>query len=93
MAPAGAVGGGSYTSSDFGVQLLDVPKYYIVAAASSFSSNRYTANRVPLTPRRRDASCFLTLFVAVLTAGASALCGLKKVNYSGVGVVGVLQSP
>jgi len=78
MAPAGAVGGESYTSSDIGVQLLDVPEYYIVAATSSSSS---------LTPRRRDASRFLSSFVAILTAGAIALSGLKKVNYSGVGVV------
>jgi hypothetical protein len=63
MAPAGAVGGGPYTSSDIGVRLLDVPKYYIVAAASSSLS---------LTHRRRDASCLLTSFVAVLTAGAIA---------------------
>jgi len=70
MAPAGAVGGGSYTLSDFGVQLLDVHKYYIVAAASSSSSNRYTAKRVPLTPRRRDASRYGPLGLAVLTAGA-----------------------
>jgi len=70
LAPAGVVGGGSYTSSDFGVQLLDVHKYYIVAAASSSSSNRYTASRVPLTPRRRNASRYGPLGLAILTAGA-----------------------
>jgi len=70
MAPAGAVGGGSYTLSDFGVRLLHVLKYYSVAAASSSSSNRYTASRVPLTPRRRDASRYGPSGLAILTAGA-----------------------
>ena len=64
MAPAGADGDGSYTSSDFGVRLLDVHKYYIVTVASSSSS---------LTHRRRDASRFLALLVAILTAGAFRL--------------------
>jgi len=74
LAPAGAVGGGSYALSTCGLQLLPVPKYYIVAKALVSS---------PLTPRRRDASCFLTLFVAVWTAGAFRFIRAMPYLYAG----------